>query len=398
MKRMLQPHVWCIGPVLVAFFVAVGCVADELTSSNPKAFIVRVVDEQGRPVDGVEVGAGHCFGDMLLRDTGWIYEVGPVTSDANGVAHFAEDSEMPSSFSIYARHKGRQLVGVGNVDAGKQPETLTITMKRACHIRGSFVCPELETRGRKLTGTGVSIFLDGRYVIERWDKEPSFEFVLPAGEYQLKGNSLAGTYRIAQALTVPANETMLTLDPIRLPLTKLKLMELDNVAAPELTGIVAWKNSEPLRLADLRGKVVLLDFWGYWCLSCINKIPQLSKLHDQFHERGLVIIGIHVDVGDEIDTVAKLDEKLKTFRESKWNGRDIPFPVAMVPQNKISYGPNTTVSARSEVAANYGIQSYPTKVLIDQDGNVAGRFNFNKASDVKRLENMLGTRSTTNSE
>lgn len=204
-------------------------------------------------------------------------------------------------------------------------------------------------------------------------------------------HSLDDTYFLDQTLLVPAKATQLSLPPICLRLSKLKRMELDQSPAPELTGVVAWKNSLPLKISDLRGKVVLLDFWGYWCQSCLVKFPKLFELHDKYQKEGLIIIGIHVDAGDNINTVAKLDKKTKLLRDSIWNGRDIPFPVAIVPKKEVPYGAKDIGSAMSEVAASYGIQHYPTQVLIDQNGNVIGRFNINNPSDMKRLENMLKT-------
>lgn len=358
-------------------------------SPNPSILEIRVVDEAGHPIEGAEVGTTRFFGDMLLRDTGWEYFKGPVVSNADGIATFQEPRKAFNREVINAFSQDKELVGVASVDAGQENNPLTVTLHPACHVRGQFICPELEKRGLKLSGTGLSVFLQGRYVIERWDKEPHFEFVLPVGDYQLECMSLVGTHRISLALSVPADTRDLTLDPIQLTLTNLKRLELDHAKAPELKGIVGWKNSEALTLADLRGNIVLLDFWGYWCPSCISKMRQLFELHDRFSERGLVIIGIHIDAGDDISTVRKLDEKVKPYRESHWNGRDIPFPVAMVRKDKTSFGVKNAGSATCEVAASYGITHYPTLVLIDEQGNVVGEFDIKLESEVKRLATML---------
>lgn len=63
--------------------------------------------------------------------------------------------------------------------------------------------------------------------------------------------------------------------------------------APELTGITHWLNSTPLKLADLRGKVVLVDFWTYGCINCVNTLPHLARLQEKYKDKGLVIIGVH---------------------------------------------------------------------------------------------------------
>ncbi len=63
--------------------------------------------------------------------------------------------------------------------------------------------------------------------------------------------------------------------------------------ASSIEGISDWINSEPLAITDLRGKVVMLDFWTYTCVNCIRTLPQLKDWHDQYSDDGLVIIGIH---------------------------------------------------------------------------------------------------------
>jgi len=73
-------------------------------------------------------------------------------------------------------------------------------------------------------------------------------------------------------------------------------MEIDNnekTLAPELKGLETWINSEPLHLADLKGKVVLVDFWTYSCINCIRTLPHLNDWYSKYKDDGLVIIGVH---------------------------------------------------------------------------------------------------------
>ena len=65
------------------------------------------------------------------------------------------------------------------------------------------------------------------------------------------------------------------------------------IPAPEFPGGHTWFNvSEPLSLSDLRGKVVLLDFWTSGCINCQQIIPDLMRLEDEFADE-LVVIGVH---------------------------------------------------------------------------------------------------------
>ena len=63
--------------------------------------------------------------------------------------------------------------------------------------------------------------------------------------------------------------------------------------APEFGGIAAWINSGPLTMEGLRGNVVLVDFWTYTCINCINTFPFLKQMHAEYADAGLVIVGVH---------------------------------------------------------------------------------------------------------
>jgi thiol-disulfide isomerase/thioredoxin len=62
--------------------------------------------------------------------------------------------------------------------------------------------------------------------------------------------------------------------------------------APEFTN-ETWINSEPLRLTELKGKVVLVEFWTFGCYNCQNVEPYVKNWHDKFRDHGLVVIGVH---------------------------------------------------------------------------------------------------------
>ncbi|HWK61571.1 MAG TPA: cytochrome c biogenesis protein DipZ [Eoetvoesiella sp.] len=62
---------------------------------------------------------------------------------------------------------------------------------------------------------------------------------------------------------------------------------------PSLDGAVQWLNSPPLSSKDLRGKVVLIDFWTYSCINCLRTLPYVRAWADKYRDQGLVVIGVH---------------------------------------------------------------------------------------------------------
>jgi len=62
---------------------------------------------------------------------------------------------------------------------------------------------------------------------------------------------------------------------------------------PDLSGAVKWLNSAPLSAEQLKGKVVLIDFWTYSCINCLRSLPYVNAWANKYHDQGLVVIGVH---------------------------------------------------------------------------------------------------------
>jgi thiol-disulfide isomerase/thioredoxin len=118
-------------------------------------------------------------------------------------------------------------------------------------------------------------------------------------------------------------------EPTVPPTPKPGLALEDMGPAPELVGLTNWINSEPLTLQELRGKVVVIDFWTFGCYNCRNTRPHVRALYDKYKDQGLEILGIHTPefayekVPDNVRSAAKeqgviwpiaLDQEFKTWR------------------------------------------------------------------------------------
>ncbi len=121
--------------------------------------------------------------------------------------------------------------------------------------------------------------------------------------------------------------------------------------APGFTGIEHWINSEPLRMEDLRGKVVLVEFWTYSCINCIRVMPHVKQWHARYRDKGLVVVGVHTpEYGYERST-ENVEAAVKRF--------GIAYPVAQ------DNGYRTWNA--------YGNRYWPALYLVDQDGRVVYR-------------------------
>jgi thiol-disulfide isomerase/thioredoxin len=90
---------------------------------------------------------------------------------------------------------------------------------------------------------------------------------------------------------------------------------------PPLDGASAWINSQPLRAADLRGKVVLIEFWTYTCINWRRQFPYVRAWADKYRDKGLVVIGVHSPefvFEKDLDNVRQLTKEI-----------GVPFPVAV---------------------------------------------------------------------
>ncbi|SFF59337.1 Cytochrome oxidase Cu insertion factor, SCO1/SenC/PrrC family [Duganella sp. CF458] len=90
--------------------------------------------------------------------------------------------------------------------------------------------------------------------------------------------------------------------------------------APEFSGITHWLNSEPLTIKQLRGKVILVDFWTYDCINCINTLSHVVQWHDKYKDKGLVVVGVHTPEYAFERKTENVRTALKRF--------DIRYPVA----------------------------------------------------------------------
>lgn len=146
--------------------------------------------------------------------------------------------------------------------------------------------------------------------------------------------------------------------------TARKMLALIGTPAVFPKDVDAWVNGEGCTPDDLKGKVVLLDFFAVWCGPCISTFPHLRQWYDEFHDQGLVILGItrYYQFGwDEVAARPKREPELKPEQEREATEQflkhhELKHPIAYVTD--------------SDLQKHYYVSGIPHVVLIDRQGKV----------------------------
>ena len=119
-------------------------------------------------------------------------------------------------------------------------------------------------------------------------------------------------------------------------------------AMPDLSGATSWLNSPPLNREQLKGKVVLIDFWTYSCINCLRSLPYLRAWDARYRSSGLVIIGVHTPEFDFEKNPANIQKALRKF--------GITYPIA--------------VDSQQRIWSAFHNQYWPAHYFIDATGNI----------------------------
>ncbi|MDX6712525.1 MAG: hypothetical protein QOH96_3541 [Blastocatellia bacterium] len=154
---------------------------------------------------------------------------------------------------------------------------------------------------------------------------------------------------------------------------KQSQLRVQGEQAPELI-VTKWIGQNQLKISDLRGQVVLLDFWATWCGPCIAAIPEIRQLNEKFKSRGVVFLGVTKYYGYAKGRPLTPPQEL-AFLENFKKENNLPYPFA--------------ISDNDDNAVNYAVAAIPTTVIIDRKGVV--RFigtGYGPGSE-KRLNDLL---------
>ncbi len=178
---------------------------------------------------------------------------------------------------------------------------------------------------------------------------------------------------------MPSGEGPLDLPPLKLQTPGIQQMV--GKPAPEIEA-ADLDTGQPVRLADFRGKVIVLDFWGYWCGPCIWNMPHLAELQREFAGRPLVILAMH---DQSVQSRAEYDRKIAMARRRAWGGRDLPFRV-LLDRPDPKKADDRDLEGTGATVKRYDIREFPSLFVIDQNGRLVEQVWF---SGHDRLESLV---------
>lgn len=144
----------------------------------------------------------------------------------------------------------------------------------------------------------------------------------------------------------------------------------DFPTAPPMTGVTHWINSQPIELAKLRGKVVVLHFWTFGCINCQRNLPYYNKWREEFDPEHVAIIGVHTPELQQEADLRNVEAAVKRL--------GIKYPVA--------------VDNAEETWKAYRNRYWPSIYLIDKRGRVRSRWDGELESQGRGGDKLLRAR------
>ncbi len=364
----------------------------ETSAVGKEEITLKIIDPNGRPVAGAIVDQHVTTQDepvlgRKLRATSRLQ-----SSDEQGKVT-VKKAQVPDGKAqgFYVFHEERRLVAFQELTPSMGKE-LRIELTPACHVYARLNSEALQNIGWPLAWTNVYLFWKGHRLLSHDSDRRQMEFWVPPGTYQLSaygaGRRDAPDQQVFSAdtetkeLTVTVAGGQTELDMGVIDLKPDQVAGMIGKPAPELQGIRGWKNGKSVKWSELRGRYVILDFWGYWCGPCLQAMPKLMELHDALGGKGLVVIAVH---DASVASIEEMESKTQRAREKYWGGRDLPFLIALDGESKTA---KESQRVHGTTMDAYGIQHLPTPLLIDREGRIQGAINIHTAKEV--LAGLLG--------
>lgn len=328
---------------------------------------VTVVDVNGVPVPDARVYRDECLvRDSRVQTVPWQH------TDASGAFSF-EFVRQGSGRPYFITDASFERMACLYIARKDPNETYTVQLKKPARIKGVIRSSEVPLSNVHVKlyyqmGRSLHPLFAADYKLDSPVHEVALDLLCPAGcdlnlQIEPEGSALRKYQKDREIAPLKPGQV---LDVGSIELRPISGFKGVGKPATELH-VSEWVKGEPVTLDELKGKVVLLDFWGLWCSPCRKAMPKLVELHEKYARDGLVIIALH---DASLSKAALLDEKQQSLDLS-----DIPFRVAIDTLPPQESG-QTELRGKGKTIDAYGVTAFPTLLLIDKDGGVqTGRAN-----------------------
>jgi thiol-disulfide isomerase/thioredoxin len=354
----------------------------------------RVLDSEGRPAPGVKIGgnAWVSIGSDGEKDMGPFYRE-PVVTNGEGRFVFDRPIELrdlvgglrvPSVEALLFADPDYRQLAFRTLAPDRAKDEIDVKLSPTRLVRMPFAAVVTPPQLKATLDAEIMIIPSPDRPDRRWyfvlggqewsatakgkDAEHVFETYLPEGSYHVTFTLWdgEGSKRLGEAsrdLVVPGGGGPLDTPTVELgPTNRQKMV---GRPAPEIDA-TDLDTGKPVRLADFRGRVVVLEFWGYWCGPCIGSMPHLMELHRKFAGRPLTILAIH---DQSVRSRDEYERRIATPRQRFWGGRDLPFPVLIDRPDPARAGDDDPEGDGATIA-RYGVVGFPTLLVIDANGSL----------------------------
>ncbi len=375
-----------------------------------------VRDEHGHPAAGVGVweatGSGvsqtveawrsHRVCSGAETDVNGRYTLAPTTyADPEGKYLGVQALAGPDENVVFADSGFTQLT-YAQIDPAP-PGATAITTDVTLHPTRTVHIPILEPRPRAATGYStqrlvvsietVPVLRTSEHdttssrpvrVARADDSDSAYTEGDSTGRHEVAVRIPPGRYRVVEERwpDIDAREAWFDVPPgasaIRIPEQRPPLLPIYAMLghlAPALDATDL--DGKPAHLADYRGKVIVLDFWGYWCGSCVDGIKtHLIPFAVDYAGKPVTVLALH---DASIRSRAEYDRVFDRLKRTEFGGRDFPFPVLLDrptrDQESVALGERT--EGIGQTVSAYNVTGFPSTFVIDARGLLAERVDVN---------------------
>jgi beta-lactamase regulating signal transducer with metallopeptidase domain/thiol-disulfide isomerase/thioredoxin len=264
---------------------------------------------------------------------------------------------------LIAVNPNRDKMAIRFVKASELGQQQELALQDTCLVTGHCLLTEMtepvEVGLSLTTSTDQYIgFLSTRRELTKEGLRVDYQLRMPPGDYLLKSGQTAHHSGFTIPVTIPSGKAELNLGTKSVSPTGL--VALKGKPAPELK--FQWRPGQEKTWENLRGKVVVLYFWGTWCGPCVAGMPDLMDVAEQFRDKPVQWLSVHTP---NLKSFDELDREIAVCQEKSWNNRALPFTTVvdrLVDDSEYS----------GQTSRSYSVAEWPTLVVVDQQGKVVG--------------------------